>query len=443
MDDDSRSEALARFQAIYEAAYGPVLAYIRRRTSDQGDAQDALARPSRLRGGVSTTCRNPRPRLPWLYGVAAGAGQPAPGEPPPRYLSTRLRGQPGGGVDVEAEVVASEDREIVRAALSRLRDADQEILRLAVWEELAHRDIATIVGCAEAAVAVRLHRARGCLAREIGKEERQVGQKGAERPGRTKAPSNDQCQRPLGAAPSRQPGADRGGDARATRSDPVPAHHVPQPGAIPYRPPRRRARRLVPALLVASLAGGTVAYALLRGDVTKPQDVLCFEHADTDSATEVVSGDVPGPVGACAEQWRRGVFDTLQVPPLVACVLDSGRVGVFPAAPEQDVCAVLGLPPLAPAPTVSTTVPGPTPTQSPGDVNARILAFREAVSSQFVGAGCVDPQAATAAVRRELERAGLGDWTVRGEGFSPERPCATPSLLPEAREVLLVPSPRR
>jgi hypothetical protein len=216
-----------------------------------------------------------------------------------------------------------------------------------------------------------------------------------------------------------------------------------EPTAVPARSPRRRARRLVPALVVASLVGGTVAYALLRDDVTKPQQVACFEHADIDADADVVAIDAQGPIAACAELWRRGVFDIVQVPPLTECVLTSGRVGVFPAAPGQDVCAVLGLPPVAPAPTVSSTVPGPTPTQSPGDVNARILAFRDAVSSQFVDSSCVDAAAATTTVRRELDRAGLGDWTIRSDGFSPERPCATLSLRPDTREVVLVPFPRR
>ena len=57
------------------------------------------------------------------------------------------------------------------------------------------------------------------------------------------------------------------------------------PTAVPVHSPWRRARRLVPALLVTSLVGGTVAYALLRDDVTKPQQVACFEFADTESDT--------------------------------------------------------------------------------------------------------------------------------------------------------------
>jgi len=71
----------------------------------------------------------------------------------------------------------------VLAALDRLRDADREILRLAAWEELSHREIAQVVGCSDASVAVRLHRARNRLGREIQKEERRAGQEPRADPG--------------------------------------------------------------------------------------------------------------------------------------------------------------------------------------------------------------------------------------------------------------------
>jgi RNA polymerase sigma-70 factor (ECF subfamily) len=45
-------------------------------------------------------------------------------------------------------------------ALSRLSDADQELLRLVAWEELDHAEIAQVLGVSVNAVAIRLHRAR-------------------------------------------------------------------------------------------------------------------------------------------------------------------------------------------------------------------------------------------------------------------------------------------
>jgi hypothetical protein len=58
----------------------------------------------------------------------------------------------------------------------------------------------------------------------------------------------------------------------------------------------------------------------------------------------------------------------------------------------------------------------------------------------------MDPGTGAAVVRRELERVGLGDWTVlggSGDGFSAERPCATLAFHPEERTIRLVPAPPR
>jgi hypothetical protein len=71
------------------------------------------------------------------------------------------------------------------------------------------------------------------------------------------------------------------------------------------------------------------------------------------------------------------------------------------------------------------------------------------VTAQFLDSPCVEPAAANAIVRRELDRAGLADWTIRGgeglsgDGFSAQRPCATLSVRAENKEVVLVPAPRR
>jgi len=207
--------------------------------------------------------------------------------------------------------------------------------------------------------------------------------------------------------------------------------------------PRRRTRRLVPALLVISLVGGATAYALLRGEVTKPESVACYESANLRSDTEVASIDERGPAAACADLWRRGEFGAgVEVPELAECVLDTGVPGVFPATAGRDVCTDLNL---APAPTsrppASTT--SPVPSQPPSDLTAQVLAFREATAAPFLDSPCVEPPAAAAIVRRELDRAGLGDWAVRSGDFPAQRPCATLSVRPENREVVLVPSPRR
>ena len=232
------------------------------------------------------------------------------------------------------------------------------------------------------------------------------------------------------------------------RPDPVLFDRIISAPPAAVADPRRRRRRLVPALLVTSLAGGAVAFGLLRGDVSRPESVACFERADLASATEVPELEAAGPIETCAGLWRRGVLGAgAEVPPLVACVLPSGVAGVFPAVGVSDVCTALNLVPITPAPPpTATTAPGPAPAPPPqpaADLNTRIVNFREAVVGQFLDVPCMAPSTGTDIVRRELERAGLGDWTVESSGFSAERPCATLSLRTEERRVILVPAPPR
>lgn len=174
---------VGRFQALYDAHYGAVTAYVRRRTTEPADAQDAVADVFTIAWRRLAEVPEADAALPWLYGVARRVlSNQRRGNQRRADLSVRMRTtQKPASADVEAQVVAADERRIVLAALSRLRPADQEILRLAVWEELAHRDIAGVVGCSEASVAVRLHRARTRLGREIGKEERRVGQRSSRR----------------------------------------------------------------------------------------------------------------------------------------------------------------------------------------------------------------------------------------------------------------------
>jgi hypothetical protein len=238
--------------------------------------------------------------------------------------------------------------------------------------------------------------------------------------------------------------------ARITTAEPpgelAPARPAPAPR-------RRRARRLVPVLLVGSMLGGAVGYGLLHDRVTNPETVQCFESPDPDGPVQVAVVDQRGEVTACADLWQRGMIGPGgQVPPLVECVLASGRPAVFPNRTGGDLCTRLSLapastvPPTAGAPPTTGPPPGPAPAPpaTSADVNARILSFRDEVLPQFLDSPCIELAPATAIVRRELDRAGLGDWTVRAtDGFSADRPCVTLALRPESREVVMIPTPRR
>ena len=177
MEDEERHRDVRRFQALYDAHHGALVAYAYRRTAALVDAQDVVADTFTIAWRRLPEVPEGDAALPWLYGVARRVlANQRRGNQRRADLATRLRGQVALTPDVEGQVVAGDERRVVLAALARLRPADQEILRLAVWEELAHRDIAAVVGCSESSVAVRLHRARARLGREIGKEERRVGQ---------------------------------------------------------------------------------------------------------------------------------------------------------------------------------------------------------------------------------------------------------------------------
>ena len=138
----------------------------------------------------------------------------------------------------------------------------------------------------------------------------------------------------------------------------------------------------------------------------------------------------------------QGILGSVVPLTLRPCVLASGVVGVFPEGAGQDVCLELRLAPLSAS---STSAPqGP---EDPAGESDRFLAFRDAVLARFVDQTCVEPAAAAMIVHEELDRANLGGWTVLGGAgqagvdFSPERPCASLSFLPEQRAVALVPIP--
>jgi RNA polymerase sigma-70 factor (ECF subfamily) len=76
-------------------------------------------------------------------------------------------------------VVQRAEYDAVLEAASRLSSRDREVLNLAAWEGLPHREIADILGCSLAAVDQRLHRAKGRLARHYHALEPQALQRAA------------------------------------------------------------------------------------------------------------------------------------------------------------------------------------------------------------------------------------------------------------------------
>lgn len=150
-------EAIAR---LYERHAEAVHRYALRR-SDPDTAEETTAQVFlvawRRRASV------PEDALPWLYGVARRVlADQRRGDARRSRLSQRLRSVAVG----EPARLELNDRGLTEA-LERLKARDREALLLRYWEELQPAQIASAMGCSRAAAAVRLHRARVRLAREL------------------------------------------------------------------------------------------------------------------------------------------------------------------------------------------------------------------------------------------------------------------------------------
>ncbi|MEV4510582.1 sigma-70 family RNA polymerase sigma factor [Dactylosporangium sp. NPDC049525] len=153
--DDANDRDTGWFRAVYDRHYADVVRYgLRRLDTSAASAAEELAQEVflvawRRRWDV------PSHALPWLYGVArrllANHWRAQRAAPPPVELGERPATDRHDGVDQLLDV---------RAALTRLSDDDQEILRLVAWEQLAVGEAALVLGCGVTAAKVRLHRAR-------------------------------------------------------------------------------------------------------------------------------------------------------------------------------------------------------------------------------------------------------------------------------------------
>ncbi|MDQ2966383.1 MAG: RNA polymerase sigma factor [Chloroflexota bacterium] len=153
----------AAFERLYAANDRAILAFCLRRTPNPADAEEAAAETFVVAWRRIADAPSEDHRLAWLYAIARRilANQRRGGERRVRLID-RLRSQPA-----PATVLAHAGP--VSAAVERLRPDDQELLRLVAWEDLSHAEIAVVLGISINAVAIRLYRARGRLAEELGK----------------------------------------------------------------------------------------------------------------------------------------------------------------------------------------------------------------------------------------------------------------------------------
>ena len=143
---DKSIETDAAYRALYEAHYRDVLAYCRRR-SNATDAQDAAAEVFTIAWRRRHEMPTGSEARPWLYGVAYRVLSH-------QYRSRQRRSRLTGRLSSlrtpplqspETQVVQHRDFELVRSAAARLTPLDQEVLRLVMWEELSHEEVAAMI----------------------------------------------------------------------------------------------------------------------------------------------------------------------------------------------------------------------------------------------------------------------------------------------------------
>lgn len=168
---DGRSlDPETRFRSIYDEQLASISAYALRRTSSPEDAADVVAETFLVawRRLVDVPI-GPETKL-WLYGVAR------------RVLSNKRRGEARRGhlasrLAQELRVITDsspssveEPLEGFAEAFSGLPKGDQDLLGMAVWEELDAASIGTVLGCSANAVRIRTHRARIRLESELRRQ---------------------------------------------------------------------------------------------------------------------------------------------------------------------------------------------------------------------------------------------------------------------------------
>ena len=190
---------------------------------------------------------------------------------------------------------------------------------------------------------------------------------------------------------------------------------------------RRRRVALATGAAVVALVAAAAAWVVTRS-ASDTSRVACYAAAARDADVVLVQARAGvGPLAQCSGVWASGEFQAYgPVPPLAACVLSRGDVGVFPGDPS--VCDRLGLPRVA--------------TDSGNDASVSVQLVDNLVAA-LAAPNCVDVTAAVDLVHQELDRLGLVGWTLITPATAvPGRPCTSIAFDPPAKTITLVPIPR-
>jgi RNA polymerase sigma-70 factor (ECF subfamily) len=153
----------ARFERLFREHAGAVLAYALRR-SDRETAQEIVAETFTVAWRRLEDV--PDLALPWLLGVARRTlANTRRSSERRQALALRLVREPAAAAP--DEMVEVEERMSALAALQGLPPAEREAIELVAWEALSPEEAAEVLGCSRGVFAVRLHRARRRLQRQM------------------------------------------------------------------------------------------------------------------------------------------------------------------------------------------------------------------------------------------------------------------------------------
>lgn len=170
MDADTR-----QFERLYHEHAQAIYAYCLRRTS-RDDARDATADVFAVAWRRFADVPNDDGALPWLYVVARNVLRDRSRSDRRRErLTVKIGSQaPDHAEGPEPQVIRSAEHEAVIAAIAKLPEKDQEILRLIEWEGLSRDRVADMMFVSRAAIDKRMARAYKKLARHLGVEQPDV-----------------------------------------------------------------------------------------------------------------------------------------------------------------------------------------------------------------------------------------------------------------------------
>lgn len=156
------------FRRLYGEHHPAVLAYCARRVG-RNDAPDVAAEVFAVAWRRVDDLPDAAAVLPWLYGVAYRVvSHHWRGQSRRRRLDATLAAAPQPhSLGPDVQIVRREEHELVLKAAARLRPRDQEVLRLTVWEELSHEQVASVLDLRVPAVRQRFHRAKKALLKEF------------------------------------------------------------------------------------------------------------------------------------------------------------------------------------------------------------------------------------------------------------------------------------